>query len=112
VARAMNAGWFPDPGGQPGQRYFDGHWCNEHFAPTPPPSAPAPLPVAIAVSSGGGANHALHAVLTFCPWHDAGLETPGWANTPTPVYWQPVYPSPATMYYSPPPPPPREFLNP
>lgn len=71
----MNAGWFPDPGGQPGQRYFDGQRCDEHFAPTPPPSAPAPLPVAIAVSSGGGANHALHAVLTFL---SCGLWLPIW----------------------------------
>ena len=26
-SRAMNAGWFPDPSGQPGQRYFDGAGC-------------------------------------------------------------------------------------
>jgi NAD(P)-dependent dehydrogenase (short-subunit alcohol dehydrogenase family) len=59
----MNAGWFPDPSGQPGQRYFDDQRWTQHFVPTPPPSAPAPPAVAVAVSSGGGPNHALHAVL-------------------------------------------------
>ena len=72
----MNAGWFPDPSGQPGQRYYDGQRWTQHFAPTPPPSAPAPPPVvAVAVSSGGGANHALHAVLTFL---SCGLWLPIW----------------------------------
>ncbi|HEY9267581.1 MAG TPA: DUF2510 domain-containing protein, partial [Mycobacterium sp.] len=58
----MNAGWFPDPSGQPGQRYFDGQRWTQHFVPTPP-SMPPPS-VAVAVSSGGGPNHALHLVLT------------------------------------------------
>ena len=70
------AGWFPDPSGQPGQRYYDGQRWTQHFVPTPPPSAPAPPPsVAVAVSSGGGANHALHAVLTFL---SCGLWLPIW----------------------------------
>jgi Protein of unknown function (DUF2510) len=69
------AGWFPDPSGQPGQRYYDGRRWTQHFVPTPPPSAPAPTAVAVAVSSGGGANHALHAVLTFL---SCGLWLPIW----------------------------------
>jgi hypothetical protein len=62
-------GWYPDPGGQPGQRYHDGQRWTQHFVPTPPtvPAAPAPaMPaVAVAVSTGGGTNHAFHAVLTL-----------------------------------------------
>ena len=72
---AVSAGWFPDPGGQPGQRYYDGRRWTQHFVPTPPPSAPAPSAVAVAVSSGGGANHALHAVLTLLT---CGLWLPIW----------------------------------
>ncbi|MBA0047719.1 DUF4352 domain-containing protein [Mycobacteroides sp. LB1] len=35
-------GWYPDPSGAPGQRYFDGtNWTN---TPPPPPVAPAPAP--------------------------------------------------------------------
>jgi hypothetical protein len=72
----VNAGWFPDPTGQPGQRYFDGYRWTQHFAPTPPPFVQAPAPaVAVAVSSGGGANHALHAVLTFIT---CGMWLPVW----------------------------------
>jgi hypothetical protein len=40
----MNAGWWPDPGGQPGQRYHDGQRWTEHFAPSPPHQQIAPLP--------------------------------------------------------------------
>ncbi|WP_415794580.1 DUF2510 domain-containing protein, partial [Mycolicibacterium frederiksbergense] len=29
-------GWYPDPAGQPGQRYHDGHRWTQHFTPTPP----------------------------------------------------------------------------
>jgi Protein of unknown function (DUF2510) len=72
----MNAGWFPDPSGQPGQRYFDGQRWTQHFVPTPPPFVQAPAPaVAVAVSSGGGVNHALHAVLTF---FTCGMWLPVW----------------------------------
>ena len=56
-------GWFPDPQGQPGQRYFDGQRWTEHFtAPAPPPppvsvvvnnNIATPVPsVAVAVSAG------------------------------------------------------------
>jgi hypothetical protein len=72
---AVHAGWFPDPTGQVGQRYYDGQRWTEHFAPAPPPSAVATPSVAVAVSSGGGANHALHAVLTFL---SCGLWLPTW----------------------------------
>jgi hypothetical protein len=85
----MNAGWFPDPSGQPGQRYYDGQRWTQHFAPHPAPYPyPAqpivpggcyqpypPQPVAVAVSTGGGVNHALHAVLTF---FTCGLWLPIW----------------------------------
>ncbi|WP_234306383.1 DUF2510 domain-containing protein, partial [Mycolicibacterium smegmatis] len=45
------AGWYPDPSGQPGQRYHDGRRWTQHFVPTPPPApaAPPPAPVAVAV---------------------------------------------------------------
>jgi hypothetical protein len=73
----MNAGWFPDPSGQPGQRYFDGQRWTKHFTPQPPPMpAPAPAPsVAVAVSAGRGTNHALHLILTLL---SCGLWLPIW----------------------------------
>ncbi|OBH91279.1 DUF2510 domain-containing protein [Mycobacterium sp. E2733] len=72
----MNAGWFPDPSGQPGQRYFDGQRWTQHFVPTPPPFPQPPAPaVAVAVSTGSGTNHALHAVLTLLT---CGLWLPIW----------------------------------
>lgn len=67
-------GWYPDPGGQPGQRYHDGRRWTQHFVPTPP-GTPAPPAVAVAVAAGGGANHALHAVLTLLT---CGLWLPIW----------------------------------
>ncbi|MGV9798756.1 DUF2510 domain-containing protein [Mycobacterium sp. NPDC003449] len=69
-------GWYPDPGGQPGQRYHDGQSWTQHFAPTPPPApAPAPQAVAVAVSAGGGTSHGLHLVLTVLT---CGLWLPIW----------------------------------
>ena len=38
----MNAGWFPDPSGPPGQRYYDGRRWTQNFAPAPPPIVPLP----------------------------------------------------------------------
>ena len=67
-------GWYPDPGGQPGQRYHDGRRWTQHFVPTPP-AAPAAPAVAVAVATGGGVNHALHAVLTLL---SCGLWLPIW----------------------------------
>jgi len=66
-------GWYQDPSGQPGQRYHDGRRWTEHFVPTAP-ATPAPA-VAVAVSTGGGPNHALHAILTFV---SCGLWLPVW----------------------------------
>jgi hypothetical protein len=83
----VNAGWFPDPSGQPGQRYYDGERWTEHFAPRPLPYAYPAQPIVpggcyqpyppqpLAVSTGGGTNHALHAVLTF---FTRGLWLPIW----------------------------------
>ena len=71
-------GWYPDPSGQPGQRYFDGQRWTKHFTPTPPRMlvTPAPAPsVAVAVSAGGGTNHALHRILTLLT---CGLWLPIW----------------------------------
>ena len=70
-------GWYPDPSGQPGQRYHDGQRWTKHFTPTPPPMfAPAPPPsVAVAVSAGRGTNHALHLILTLL---SCGLWLPIW----------------------------------
>jgi hypothetical protein len=34
---AAPAGWYPDPAGPGGQRYFDGAAWTEHFVPPPPP---------------------------------------------------------------------------
>ncbi|MCX8564011.1 DUF2510 domain-containing protein [Mycolicibacterium mucogenicum] len=68
-------GWYPDPSGQPGQRYHDGRSWTTHFVP-PPPVAPAPAQaVAVAVSAGGGTSHALHLVLTLLT---CGLWLPIW----------------------------------
>ncbi|MDH6199097.1 hypothetical protein M2272_005764 [Mycobacterium frederiksbergense] len=71
-------GWYPDPGGQPGQRYHDGQRWAQHFVPTPP-AVPAPPPaapaVAVAVATGGGTNHALHLVLTLLT---CGMWLPIW----------------------------------
>ena len=68
-------GWYPDPSGQPGQRYHDGRRWTTHFVPTPP-TAPAPAQaVAVAVSTGGGTSHALHLVLTVLT---CGLWLPIW----------------------------------
>lgn len=73
---AAAPGWHPDPGGQPGQRYHDGERWTQHFVPTPPPTvAPQAPAVAVAVSTGGGANHALHAVLMVL---SCGLWLPIW----------------------------------
>jgi hypothetical protein len=71
------AGWYPDPAGQPGQRYHDGSRWTTHFVPTPPSTpVPAPTPaIAVAVSNGGGTSHGLHLVLTLLT---CGLWLPIW----------------------------------
>jgi uncharacterized RDD family membrane protein YckC len=42
---AAPAGWYPDPAGTGGQRYFDGTTWTEHFVPPPPPMAAYGYPV-------------------------------------------------------------------
>jgi len=79
------AGWYPNPSGAPGQRYFDGRdWTAHHrSAPTsmpmspqpmhpPVPTYPVPVPTTVVVT---GPNHALHAVLTLLTIWACG----GWA---------------------------------
>ena len=87
------AGWYSNPSGAPGQRYFDGRdWTPYHRAtpqqpmsaslqPIPAPLQPAPLqhpPLPIPMQTRvvvTGANHALHAVLTVLTFWACG----GWA---------------------------------
>jgi hypothetical protein len=80
------AGWYPNPSGAPGQRYFDGRdWTAHHrpgqpiSMPLPPqpmyppvPMHPVPMPTTVVVT---GPNHALHAVLTLLTFWACG----GWA---------------------------------
>lgn len=63
-------GWYPDPSGKPGQRYFDGAVWTENFAP---PAAPAAPTTAVIVNQG--TNHLLHLVLTLLT---CGLWIPVW----------------------------------
>ena len=110
-------GWYPDPSGQPGQRYFDGLRWTPHFAPHAP-AAPAPA-VAVAVANAGGGGfggsvHVLHAMLTFL---SCGLYLPIWiiciiidavsasnrrSATAVSLGGAPVYPSPVQPVYGPP----------
>jgi hypothetical protein len=83
------AGWYPNPSGAPGIRYFDGReWTGFHrpappAAPMAPPGTvphphgyvatyPGQMPSAVIVT---GPNHALHAVLTLFTFWACG----GWA---------------------------------
>lgn len=60
-------GWYPDPSGGPGQRYFDGHqWT---VAAPPAPTPPSQILVV------GGPNNALHLALTFLT---CGMWLPVW----------------------------------
>jgi hypothetical protein len=84
------AGWYPNPSGTPGQRYFDGRdWTAHHRAtppqpmpapprPTPALRRPAPSPQPMPMHTSvvvTGPNHALHAVLTLLTFWACG----GWA---------------------------------
>lgn len=69
-------GWYPDPAGAPGQRYWDGRqWT--HHAPPPAPSivinntVGAGSPVVVT----NGPNHALHLILTLLT---CGMWLPVW----------------------------------
>jgi Protein of unknown function (DUF2510) len=77
------AGWYPNPSGAPGQRFFDGRdWTAHHRAAPPQPmgapphpaASPQPLPMQTSVVVTGP-NHALHAVLTLLTFWACG----GWA---------------------------------
>jgi hypothetical protein len=80
------AGWYPNPSGAPGQRYFDGRDWTAHHRSAPPTSMPVvpqplyppvpthPVPMATTVVVTGP-NHALHAVLTLLTFWACG----GWA---------------------------------
>ena len=73
-------GWYPNPSGAPGQRYFDGRDWTAHHRSAPPtsmyvstqPGHPLPMPTTVVVT---GPNHALHAVLTLLTFWACG----GWA---------------------------------
>ena len=74
------AGWYPNPSGAPGQRYFDGHDWTAHHRSAPLTSMPShpsrmhppvPMPTTVVVT---GPNHALHAVLTLLTFWACG----GW----------------------------------
>ena len=75
------AGWYPNPSGAPGQRYFDGRdWTAHHrsaptsmpISPQPIPTYPVSMPTTVVVT---GPNHALHALLTLLTFWACG----GWA---------------------------------
>jgi hypothetical protein len=74
------AGWYPDPSGGPGQRYFDG---DEWTIMAPPPSPPPTIVINNnnTVGSAGpvivstGPNHALHLILTL---FTCGMWLPIW----------------------------------
>src|SRR5262245_66679960 len=73
------AGWYPNPSGAPGQRYFDGRDWTAHHRPAPStsvhppvPTHPVPMRTTVVVT---GPNHALHAVLTLLTFWACG----GWA---------------------------------
>jgi Protein of unknown function (DUF2510) len=70
------AGWYPDPSGLAGQRYFDGEVWTQHFTPTPPVVSTSATAVAVAIGGGGGGSmHALHAILTLLT---CGMWLPVW----------------------------------
>jgi threonine/homoserine/homoserine lactone efflux protein len=83
---AMNApaplpGWYPDPSGAPGQRYWDG----QQWTAVPPPPVQQPIVINNVVGSNmaaptpvfvrTGPNHALHLVLTLLT---CGMWAPVW----------------------------------
>jgi uncharacterized protein DUF2510 len=61
------SGWYPDPSGAAGRRYFDGQRWTDNYAP---PEMRQPAGVIVE-----GPNHALHAVLTLFTFWMCG----GWA---------------------------------
>ena len=55
---SVEPGWYPDPSGRHGNRYFDGHNWTESFILLPVVRQPAGV-------VAEGPNHALHAILTL-----------------------------------------------
>lgn len=69
---APQPGWYPDPSGALGQRYFDGRQWTHHAAPLSPlPLIVIGAPVVVTT----GPNHALHLVLTLLT---CGMWLPVW----------------------------------
>src|ERR1019366_3601220 len=84
-------GWFADPAGSGGQRYFDGTNWTEHVMPPPPPPPPAtPPPIPPYPAYGAGAPPAYGAgappgyVAWNPPWKGAELAGPNRAPPPSP----------------------------
>lgn len=57
-------GWYPDPNGSGGQRWYDGTQWTAHAAPPPPRPLYGPAPVLV-VNRGPRTNHLLHLILTL-----------------------------------------------
>ncbi len=68
VSPTPPSGWYPDPSGAPGQRYWDGTAWTEHFAPVA-------MQRAHPLTYVEGPNHALHFILTLLTFPLCG----GWA---------------------------------
>ncbi|MFT9523845.1 DUF2510 domain-containing protein [Mycobacteroides abscessus subsp. abscessus] len=65
-------GWYPDPYGGGGQRYFDGAAWTPHAVPPPMPHLG---PQVVVVQSQPRVNHLLHLILTLLT---CGLWAPIW----------------------------------
>jgi hypothetical protein len=57
-------GWYPDPSGVPGQRYFDGRAWTSHHVPVHHAHA-RPQPAYQPTAHVEGPNHVLHLILTL-----------------------------------------------
>jgi uncharacterized RDD family membrane protein YckC len=73
-------GWFADPAGSGGQRYFDGTAWTEHVVPPPPPPAPPPIPPYPAYGAGAPPGYGAGAPPGYGawkpPWKGAELGRP------------------------------------
>jgi hypothetical protein len=57
---ATPAGWYPDPDGSGGQRYWDGSGWTEHRSPAPEEPEPTAQPAAASHESGVGPTSVIH----------------------------------------------------
>lgn len=64
-------GWYPDPSGMPGQRYFDGQDWTAHYTPAPP----QPVYQNPYVVVNRGSDHTFHLLMTL---FTCGLWLPVW----------------------------------